>query len=228
MDTQRLLADIADAICAGDQQRVTTLGKEALDAGMAPLDIITSGIRGLDEIGKRFQRLEAFLPELAQAGDAMKALKNVLAPILAGQQVDQMVCGKIVLGTVWRDIHDIGKNFVGSLLAVHGLEVVDLGVDVPVKAFGQKAEEVGADIIGLSTLLSTSAYYQQDVIRHLVDSGLRHKYYVIVGGGPVTAEWAREIGADGFGRTARDAVEVCRRLMAHESSPPLERPIVIE
>lgn len=228
MDHPQLLNQIADAVCAGDSPRSTDLGSRALQAGATPLDIIAAGIRGLDEIGERFQRLEAFLPELAAAGDAMRALKAVLAPALAEQPVAQAVSGKIVLGTVWRDIHDIGKNFVGSLLAVHGLEVVDLGVDVPVKRFAEEAEAVGADIIGLSTLLSTSAYYQQDVIQHLIDTGRRHAHYVVVGGGPVTADWAAEIGADGFGRTARDAVEVCRRLMETDAPPPLDRPLVVE
>jgi methanogenic corrinoid protein MtbC1 len=149
-------------------------------------------------------------------------------PAMEKDPVTQVVSGRIVLGTVWHDIHDIGKNFVASLLSVHGVEVVDIGVDVPNKRFVGKAEEVGADIIGLSSLLSTCSYYQRDVIQYLTDTGVREKYYVIVGGGPITGEWAKEIGADGYGRTARDAVQLCRQLIEQEETPPLENPIIFE
>ena len=131
-----------------------------------------------------------------------------------------------MLATVAGDIHEIGKNIVGALLVANGFQVFDLGVSVDVKHVMQKAREVKADIIALSTLLTVSMPYQEDVINYLRDAGLRDKYFVIVGGGPVTPEWAAKIGADGYGRAAIHAVTVCKELMGGPK-PPLAEPLVV-
>ena len=135
--------------------------------------------------------------------------------------------GKVVIATATGDIHDIGKNIVSALLTVSGFEVFDLGVNVDVKQILHKADEVKADIIALSTLLSTSLPYQRDVLRYLNDAGKRDRYFVIVGGGPVAPDWARQIGADGYGRTAAHAVDLCKKLVSG-GKPPLAEPLVYD
>jgi methylmalonyl-CoA mutase cobalamin-binding domain/chain len=146
---------------------------------------------------------------------------------MKSSQASQASLGKIVLGTVVGDIHDIGKNLVGAVLASSGFEIYDLGVNVSPLDFVKKAQEVKAAIIAMSSLLTTSLPYQKDVVAYLNDMGLRNQYYVIVGGGPVTPEWAVELKADGYARLATEATEMCRQLMTSNKKPPLDSPIII-
>jgi methylmalonyl-CoA mutase cobalamin-binding domain/chain len=227
---EKILESLRDAIVDCDVDQAVKVARQALAAGIPALEAIQQGAgKGLDVIGARFSAGEAYLPELILAGDAMKAVLDELGKALAEENRGlSAALGKVVIGTVSGDIHDIGKNIVAALLAVSGFEVYDIGIDVEPKAFVKKAEELGANIIGASTLLTTSMPYQQDVVQYLADSGLRSKYYYVVGGGPVTAGWARKIKADGHGYTAADAVEVCKRLVKSGQTPGTFEPVIIE
>ena len=229
MGKAELLDKLANTIIEGDEKAAEEVAKEIIAAGINPIDAIQQGARkGLDEIGERFQRLEAFLPELIRGGEVMKACMAVFLPHIKAEQLSGIELGKVVIGTMTGDIHDIGKSLVGTMLTVTGFEVFDLGIDVPVKKFVEKAEEVGARAIALSALLTTSSYYQEEVIKYLKDVGLRDKYYVVVGGAPVTPEWTVQIGADGYGKTAVHASQLLERLVKEGASPPLPKPIIIE
>jgi corrinoid protein of di/trimethylamine methyltransferase len=224
-----LLDKLAKTIVDGDEQAAGKVAEEILSAGINPLEAIKQGAtKGLDEIGERFQRLEAFLPELIRAGEAMKACLAVFMPHIKPEDEDGIKLGRVVIGTVAGDIHDIGKSIVATMLTVTGFEVYDLGTNVPVKRFVEKAAEVEAKIIGLSALLTQSSYYQHEVIKYLKDIGLRKKYYVVVGGAAVTPEWATEIGADGYGKLAIHACQLAKRLVAGGLPPPLPQPIIIQ
>ena len=206
MEKEELLEKLVQTISDGDVDETRVVTTEILTTGVDPLEAIQQGAtKGLDVLGERFRRLDAFLPDLIRGGQAMKACQEILMPHISRERSGDFVQGKVVIGTVSTDIHDIGKSMVATMLSVAGFDVHDLGVDVPVKRFIEKAEDIQANVIALSALLTTSAYFQGDVIRYLRDSGLREKYYVIVGGAPVSVEWATEIGADGYGKTAIDA-----------------------
>jgi corrinoid protein of di/trimethylamine methyltransferase len=218
---------LADAIVNGEPDEATQISKEALQAGLNALEVINKGVTlGTDKLGDLFQAFEIFLPELIMGGDAAKAAMAVLVPEIPIESL-AMRPGRVVMGTVFGDIHDIGKNLCAAMLAATGFEVTDLGVNVAPKAFVAKALELEAKIIGLSALMSTSLYYQQDVINYLNDSGLRDKFYVIVGGGPVTPDWVRKIGADGGGKQANNVVEVCKQLAFYDQRPPLADPLIL-
>lgn len=133
----------------------------------------------------------------------------------------------MVIGTVTGDIHDIGKSMVATMLTVTRFEAYDLGIDVAVKRFLEKADEVNAKVIALSALLTQSCYYQHEVIKYLKNTGMREKYYVVVGS-PITPEWAAEIGADGYGRTAIDACQLMRQIVTEGGPPPLSQPIIVQ
>ncbi len=228
MSNQVLLSQLAEAIVKGDKEKAQVMTKSALDDGMDPVEIVQVGVaQGMARIGKMFQNFEVFLPELMRAADAGKVCLELVLPHMNKSQAAQASLGKIVLGTVVGDLHDIGKNLVGAILTSSGFEVYDLGVDVPPLDFVKKAQEVKATIIGMSSLLSTSLPYQKDLVDYLNDMGIRHQYYVIVGGGPVTPEWAKEVKADGYARLASEAVEMCRQLIASDKKPPLDSPIII-
>jgi methylmalonyl-CoA mutase cobalamin-binding domain/chain len=189
---------------------------EAVEKGL------TAGIR---EIGKRFGCGEAFLPEMVLAADAMQAALEILKPHLGGQQIEKK--GKILIATVQGDNHDIGKNVVAALLVANGFKVVDVGINSPPKKFLEAAEKEGATIIAASTLITTALPYQREIVQLLADSGNRQKYFVVVGGGPVASHWAGQIGADGYGRDGKDAVEVCLRLADSPHKPPVLEPIIV-
>jgi methylmalonyl-CoA mutase cobalamin-binding domain/chain len=170
---------------------------------------------GADEVGKRFESGDFYLPELMLAGRALKAAMEVLKPLLAGKNLSstRQGNGKIVIATIQTDIHDIGKNIVASMLTAAGFNVTDLGVDVPLKTIVDRAEELGAQVIALSALLTTSMPYMKDLVNLLVGRGLRQKYIVLVGGASVTEVWASDIGADGTARNAAQAVTLVRSLL---------------
>jgi len=229
MNKDNLLEKLKNAVVACDQELATNVALEVLDAGIGPLEAITEGaVKGLGIIGEKYNRLEVYLPELIKAGDSMKAVLDVFLPHIKGEDASEIIKGKVILGTVSGDNHDIGKNMVDTMLTMERFEVFDLGIDVPGKQFVQKAEEVNADVIAMSALLTTTAYYQEEVIKYLRDAGLRDKYYVVVGGSPISAEWASQIGADGYGKTAVDAGKVINKLLSVGTPPPLSRPIVFE
>jgi trimethylamine corrinoid protein len=223
---EKVLENLQNAIIEGNVEAAEKAAEEALATGIIPLEAIEKGGNaGMQLIGDRFANFEVFLPELILAGRAMNAALAILLRDLSGEEAANARAGKVVLGTVGGDMHDIGKNIVKSLLSANGFEVFDLGVDVNVKDFITKAREVKADIIGLSTLLTTSMPFQKDLVDFLRDAGLREQFFVIIGGGPVGGEWAAEIGADGYGRTAAHAAELCLALVDGKQAP-LSEPLI--
>jgi corrinoid protein of di/trimethylamine methyltransferase len=205
---------MSQAVATGDDTQAAAVAREALAAGVEPHRVFEQIIAPtLTEIGDRFQRLEIFLPEMMMAADAAKAVFAVLQPAIEASKTSLSSQGRIVIGTVAGDVHDIGKNMVASMLEVNGFEVINLGCDVPPDTFLRTAREKQADIIAMSSLLTTSLPYMKDVLEVLHESGEAARFKVMVGGGPVTAEWAQQVGADGYGKDAAEAVTVARRLL---------------
>jgi corrinoid protein of di/trimethylamine methyltransferase len=210
-----LLARLTTAVVEGKTQQATELTLQARQAGLEPLAIIEQGLRpGMDIVGERFSCGEAFIPHLVLAGRAMQSGMKVLEPDLKKHGEGSPPAGTAVIGTVKGDIHEIGKSLVGIMLAANGFEVHDLGVDVPVEAFVAKVRETGAQMVGLSALLTTTMVVQRRVIEGLREAGLRSQVKVLVGGAPVGSAWAAEIGADGYADDARGAVAEAKRLLS--------------
>jgi corrinoid protein of di/trimethylamine methyltransferase len=210
--SEELFKEMAQSILDGDDEVSAELAKKALDGGIDPLSAITNGFMpGVNEVGENFACGDAFLPELVMAGEAMKAAIAVLEPAMQASGVSREILGKVVLATVEGDIHEIGKTLVGTMLTSSGFKVYDMGVDVPTADLIAKAEEVGADIIGLSALLTTTMIKQKEVIDEVAKRGL--KVMVMVGGAPVTKEWVQRIEADGYSEDAIGAVNVAKELM---------------
>ncbi len=210
--SEELFKQMAQSIIDGEEDLAAELAQKALDEGVDPLEAIANGyVAGVNEVGDSFACGSAFLPELVMAGEAMKAAIAVLEPSMKAAGTERKILGKVVLGTVEGDIHEIGKSLVGTMLTSSGFEVYDLGVDVSSADFLAKAEEVGADIIGLSALLTTTMVKQKEVIDEVTRRGLKVK--VMVGGAPVTREWVHKIEADGYSEDAIGAVKVAKELM---------------
>ncbi|MBK7319241.1 MAG: corrinoid protein [Anaerolineales bacterium] len=207
------LQAIATAIIDGEAEDAMEATKAALEDNVDPMEILNRGLMdAADEVGKRFERSEYFLPELMLTGRALKGAMEIVKPVLLEKYADNdsQVKGKVVSATVHTDIHDIGKNIVSSMLTAAGFEVTDMGVDVPIKSIIDKAEEIEARVICLSALLTTSMPFMKDLIQLLDARGIRQKYIVLVGGASVTESWAMHIGADGTARNAADAVKLAR------------------
>ena len=214
MEREELFEAMARSVIEGEDETAADLARRAVEAGIDPLEAIDRGfVPGIDHVGQEFSRETMFLPELVLAGEAMKAAVAVLEPEMTRAGVAREIHGTVVLAAAPGDIHDIGKSLVGTMLSASGFRVVDLGVDVPVDAVVDKVREVNADIVGVSALLTTTMLGQRDLITALGSAGLRGNVKVMVGGAPVTPEWAEEIGADGFGEDAARAVAVARRLV---------------
>ena len=202
---------IAQAVEEGNLYDIEDMVNSALAAGESPKDLLDALMAGLKACGDRFEKGEYFLPELIGAGDAFKTGMGVLAPKLsAGDQVSQ---GKVVLGTVHGDVHDIGKSLVGFMLSSAGFTVVDIGVDVTTEGFVQAVKEHQPQVLGLSALLTTTMLGMEDVVQGLKKAGLRDKVKVIIGGGPVSKKYAEDIGADAYGNDAAQAVNLVRSLL---------------
>ncbi len=209
-----LFSLMSQSIIDGEAETAADLARQAIAAGIDPLEAITSGfVVGVNQVGDSFSRGDAFLPELVMAGEAMKAAVGVLEPEMARRGTARQVSGRVVLATVEGDIHEIGKSLVGTMLTANGFQVADLGTDVPAAKIVAKAQETGADIVALSALLTTTMVKQKEVIETLEKAGLRGKVKVMVGGAPITREWVQKIGADGYSEDAIGAVNIAKRLM---------------
>jgi corrinoid protein of di/trimethylamine methyltransferase len=214
MSENDLLSQITNSVIEGDPDLTVELTQKALAAGIGPMDIIDSGlIPGMDVVGQKFSDGEYFLPNLIISAEGMKNAMELLEPKLRELQQARTTLGKVVIGTVQGDIHEIGKSLVGTMLSANGFTVYDLGVDVPVEDFLTKIKETGANVLGLSALLTTTMEVQRDVIEALKREGLRGQVKVLVGGAPVTSGWAEEIEADGYAEDAIGAVELAKRLV---------------
>ena len=217
MTGKAIFEQLYNAIIAGDTGGLGQVVGEALKEGIKPSDIIEKGMSpGMKEVGDRFARYEIYLPEMMMAAEAWESAMKILEPKLLESGEERKKVGKVVIGTVKGDIHSIGKNIVGAMLKMNGFEVFDLGVDIAASAFVTKAEEVGADIIAASALMSTTIPQQKNIIEHLEARGARGNYRFLVGGGSTTQEWADSIGADGYGRTAGDAVTLALKALSQK------------
>ncbi len=202
---------IVKAVEEGNLYDIEDMVSTALAAGENPKELLEALMAGLKDCGERFEKGEYFLPELMGAGDAFKAGMGILAPRLAaGDRTSQ---GKVVLGTVHGDVHDIGKNLVGFMLESAGFTVVNIGSDVSTEGFVQAVREHQPQVLGMSALLTTTMLGMEDVIRELQNQGLRDKVKVIIGGGPVSKKYAEDIGADAYGNDAAQAVSLVRSLL---------------
>lgn len=209
-----IMAQITQSIIDGEPELTVDLTQKALAAGLEPLNIIKQGlVPGMNIVGDKFASGEYFLPNLIISASGMENAMKVLEPELKSRSQEVVAAGKIVIGTVQGDIHEIGKSLVGTMLSANGFQVFDLGVDVPVERFVEKVKETGANLVGLSALLTTTMSVQADVVEALKMAGLRDQVKIMVGGAPVTKGWAEEIGADGYSEDAISAVELARRLV---------------
>src|SRR5512147_2570827 len=215
--SEEMYKEMAQSIIDGDSDKSVELAQKSIELQLHPLDAITKGfVVGVNYIGDQFGKGEAFLPELVMAGEAMKAAVATLEPELLKLGEAREVLGRVVLATVEGDIHEIGKTLVGTMLSASGFEVHDIGVDAPAEKIIGKALEVNADLIGMSALLTTTMVRQREVIEELDKEGLRPRIRVIVGGAPITKDWAAKIKADGTSEDAVGAVKLAKQLMGKE------------
>lgn len=212
MNKNELFKLAEESILKHDRAKAVEVARHCLEEGMDPIELITKGYRiGITKIGDLFGRGELFMPELLEAADAMKAANEILTAALPeGAQQNK---GKFVIGTVQGDIHDIGKFLVASLLQVNGFEIFDLGHDVEISEFIDKASEVNADIIGTSALLTSTMTGQKTLEEELRKAGMRERFKTMVGGAPVTQRWADRIGANAYAEDANEAVKKALELM---------------
>lgn len=208
-----ILDDIKEAVVDGETDEIQDLVQQAIDEGLEPGKIINEGlIGGMNVVAPLFRDGEMFVPEVMESADTMKAGIEVVKPLLGEGGVETK--GKIAIGTVDGDLHDIGKNLVVLMLESNGYEVEDLGIDVPVEKFAEAITTGGAQIVGLSAMLTTTMMQMDTTIKYLADQGLRDKVKIIVGGAPITQQFADEIAADGFSTDAAGAVALCDQLLA--------------
>ena len=208
-----ILKKLVQAVQDGQSEEAVALAQQAVSAQLDPLGVVDALTAGIREVGDRFERMEVFLPEMMLAARAMQKALEPIAPHLERQSAGREKKGTVVIGTVEGDVHEIGKHIVALLLEVNGFTVYDLGPDVNALDFIKKAQEVKADVIGASALMTTTMPGQQEIIEILKDMGLRDRFHVTVGGTPVTEEWAEEIGADSWAENATQAVAVLEGAM---------------
>ena len=210
-----ILEQIKKDLYDGNVDEVRALTEKALAEGLSAHEVLNDGlVAGMDVVGRDFRDGILFIPEVLLCAQAMHAGLEVLRPLLA--EGGTQTLGKVVMGTVAGDLHDIGKNLVSMMLQGAGFEIIDLGTDVPPERFAEVARAEGADIVGMSALLTTTMPGMKTTIEVLEDVGLRDQVKVIIGGAPVTAAFAEEIGADAYAPDAATAVEVARRLVGAE------------
>ncbi|NOQ40341.1 MAG: cobalamin-binding protein [Anaerolineales bacterium] len=211
--SEELFNKLKQAVIDGEPEDAEMFAKQALKEKVDPLKCINMGLMpGIQEVGELFSTGEYFLPELIIGADAMKAALDVLEPALMGGQ-EREVVGRVVLGTVEGDLHEIGKTLVGTMLTANGFQVFDIGVDQSAEAFVQAVKENKADIVGASALLTTTMLQQKKLIEALENAGMRDNVKVMIGGAPVTDRYAEEIGADGYAEDAISSVDIAYRLM---------------
>ena len=208
-----VLKDIAEKLYDGDDQVVAELVQSALDQGVKPAEVLDNGLlAGMDRVGEDFRDDILFVPEVLVAARAMHAGMDVLRPFLSSGDIK--LDGKVMIGTVEGDLHDIGKNLVAMMLEGNGFEVVDLGTDVSPERFVEAIKKEEPDILGLSALLTTTMASMKRTVETLTEAGVREKVKVIIGGAPVTSDFAQEIGVDGYAPDAGSATDLVRKLLS--------------
>lgn len=212
--SEKILKGLREAVLYFDEDEVKRLSEEAVEAGLDPVEVLEEGLaKALREVGNRFESGEAFITELIASAQAMEVGSEILNREIAKRGVTRRSAGKFLIGTVEGDIHSIGKNIVKTMLTAAGFEVFDLGTDVTSGEIVEKVKELKPDILGLSSLMTTTMSKQREVIDELKKAGLREDVKVIVGGAPVTEAWVEEIGADACGLDAGSAVKKSLKLM---------------
>lgn len=210
-----MFEEIKNAILEGEEELVSDLVQKALNEGTGPLDLLNKAcIPGIEKAGDLFEAEEFYLPELITAGEATRAAMDIIVPALQGSNTEWKRIGKVVIGTVEGDMHDIGKSIVSSMLTASGFDVIDLGIDVSADHFVEEVKKEVPGILGLSALLTSTMKRQQEIIEALVEAGLKDKVKVLVGGAPVTREWAEKIGADGYAEDAVAAVKLAKSIVS--------------
>ena len=215
MSNQEIMENLARAIIDGDQEAARQNAQTALDEGLDPLEAVDNGLsKGMEVVGASFENGDVFLPELLMAADTFNAAMEILSPVIEANKQQTSKQGTVLLATVKGDQHNIGKNIVATVLETNGFEVVDIGIDQSTLNIIEAAQQHKVDVIGLSSVMTTTMPYQKEVIDTLTEMGLREKFFVLVGGGPVSQNWADEIEADGYGETAMDAVGIAKNLLS--------------
>jgi len=211
--SEEIYQRLAQAVIDGEAEEAEALARQALENGLEPLECINKGLtKGIQHVGELFADGECYLPELILSANAMKAALRVLEPAMLGGKQREIV-GKVVLGTVQGDLHEIGKNLVSTILTANGFHVIDLGVDTPVSEFIKAINENNATIVGASALLTTTMMEQKKLIEAIKEAGLSEQVKVMIGGAPVNHEYAKQIGADGYAENAVSAVKLAFRLV---------------
>ncbi|MBM3118794.1 MAG: cobalamin-binding protein [Chloroflexi bacterium] len=204
------MSELADALADLDEDKVRSLVRGRIDAGVAPMSIVDECRKGMDIVGERYKSKEYFLSELIVSGEIFKEAMAVVEPMLGFDKQAKQI-GRMVLGTVKGDIHNIGKDIVATLMKAAGFEVYDLGIDVAPGKFVEKLTETGAPILGMSGLLTPSFGSMKETVEAVQAAGLRDKVKVVIGGGIVTEQVRKYVGADAFTDDAAEGVEICRR-----------------
>ncbi len=216
-----LLDELRKAIIDGDAEKAKEVIRKLLEQGVDPFKIVDEGlVKAMNCVGELYEKGEYFIPELILAAEAFKESFKIVKDKFP--RVSERRKGVVVIGTVRGDIHELGKTLVATMLELAGFEVIDLGVDVPPEKFVEAAEKYNADIVGLSALMTTTMIEQRNVIEEFKKRGIRSKYKIIVGGAPVTEEWAKQIGADGYAPNAYQAVKLVERLIEEMRSGKTE------
>lgn len=209
-DTNKFIS-ITEAVRDGNSYDIVELVQSSLDSGNDPHELFSAMIAGLEKCGKLFEKMEFFLTDLIMAGEAFTKGMEILEPHLAQTSIES--AGKVLLGTVAGDVHDIGKNLVGFLLKSAGFEVIDIGTDIDTERFLQAVKEHQPDVLGMSALLTTTMLGMEDVIKSMDEEGLREKTKVIIGGGPVSKHFAEQIGADAYASDAMEGVNKIKEVL---------------
>ena len=218
MKKEEIFEDLLRAIVDLDEEKGKEAAVKLIEEKINPLEGVEKGLsKGMKIVGDKFNKLEIYLPEMMMAADVFGSVMEVLKPHISAESLDKVKRGTVVIGTVKGDIHGIGKDIVAMLLETAGFTVHNLGVDVAASTFVEEARKAKADIIGLSSLLTTTMPTQKDVIDVLKERGERDKHIVMIGGAPTSQAWADEIGADGYGETAESAVSLALELVARKT-----------
>ncbi len=214
MSIHSAIQEIINSVEEGESEKCEDLVKRALLNGVGPIKIIDEGLsKGIKIVGEKFGNGELFLPDLMLAAEAMRSAMKILNPELEKMKIEKKKAGKVMLGTVYGDIHDIGKSIVATMLEINGYEIIDLGNNVKAMTFIEKIKLLKPQILGLSAMLSTTMREQKNVADEIVKAGLRSRVKIIVGGAPVSEQWAQDIGADGYGADAEMAVRIVEKLI---------------
>ena len=212
--SEEILRKLKQAIIDGEAEDAGELARQGLDQGLDPLVIIDEALTpGINRVGELFANGDYFIPNLVIAGDAIKEAFNILDPVLAGDRAQNTILGRVVLGTVEGDVHEIGKTLVATMLTANGFRVTDIGADKTAAEFVAAVQDNQATLVGASALMTTTMLEQRSIIEALQEAGLRDQVKVLVGGSPVSQSWADEIGADGYAEDAMSAVDLAFRLI---------------